>query len=105
MYKNLKSCVLTEEGLTDLFETVVGTRQGCRLSPFLFNIYLNELLEECKNNRCEGVFVNEDFPNVMLLLYADDAIQGTDTVGRLQKLLNTLSEYSKKWGLQINMVL
>lgn len=102
MYQNLTPCVLTKDGLTECFSATIGTRQGCMLSPFLFNIYLNELIEECKNKGCEGVYINEEFPNVMMLLFADDATQGADTVGRLQKLLDTLADYSHKWGLSIN---
>ena len=39
----------------------------------------------------------------MLLLFADDMIQGSDTVGRLQKLINTLEIFCDNWGLSVNM--
>ena len=42
-------------------------------------------------------------PNIMTLLYADDIIEGSDTVGRLQAMINVLSEFSKSWGLNINL--
>ena len=29
MYSQLKSCVRTEDGLTDYFKRTIGTRQGC----------------------------------------------------------------------------
>jgi hypothetical protein len=102
MYDNLKSCVLTEGGLSSYFDITLGTRQWCMLSPFLFNMYLNEFTDMCKNANCQGVYINETFPNVIQLLYADDATQGADTVGRLQKQLETLSDYSKQWGLRVN---
>ena len=41
MYAQLKSCVKTPNGLSDLFLCTVGTRQGCMVSPFLFVLYIN----------------------------------------------------------------
>ena len=45
MYLALKSCVRTPEGITNFFECKTGTRQGCMLSPFLFILYIGELLD------------------------------------------------------------
>ena len=36
MYSQLKSCVNTNDGLTEFFNCKVGTRQGCMISPMLF---------------------------------------------------------------------
>ena len=41
--------------------------------------------------------------NVTMLLYADDLVLIGDQIGRVQKLLNVLSEFCYKWGLQVNM--
>ena len=38
-----------------------------------------------------------------MLLYADDLVIVGDYIGRVQKLLNALSEFYNKWGLQVNM--
>ena len=42
LHSNLKSCLKVPYGLTEYFACVVGTRQGCIISPFL--LYLNELV-------------------------------------------------------------
>ena len=41
MCEQLKACVSTDNGLTEWFKCVIGTRQGCMLSPLLLALYLN----------------------------------------------------------------
>jgi hypothetical protein len=103
MYTKLQSSIVTPDGITDFVNVSMGVRQGCQLSAFLFIQYLNELVDEGRAQGGQGVYINEMFPNVMLLLYADDLIEGTDTVGRLQKLINILENFCDKWGLNINL--
>ena len=45
MYSPLKSCVYTNDVLTDFFNCKVGTRQCCMISPMLFVFFINELYE------------------------------------------------------------
>jgi len=105
MYSKLESCVLVENGkyCSESFECKVGTRQGCMLSPTLFIIYLNIFLSECKDAKCMGIYIDEQFNNLMSLLYADDALELGDTVIRLQRLLNQLDSFCSKWGLNVNL--
>jgi hypothetical protein len=103
MYEKLRSCVEFDGFLSEDFMCSVGTRQGCMLSPFLFILYLNELINLTEENNCQGIFVNEYHPNVTMLLYADDIVIVGDHVGRVQKILNTLSEFCNKWAMKVNM--
>ena len=43
IYKKVLSCVLLGDVCTDFFEILVGLRQGCLLSPILFDIFIDEL--------------------------------------------------------------
>ena len=65
MYKSLKSCVKTPQGLTEVFDCSTGTRQGCILSPLFFTPFLNEYIDMIKDSTCQGVYVNEFLPNLM----------------------------------------
>ena len=78
MYSQLKSCVRTPEGLTEFFECKIGTRQGCVLSPLLFVLYIGELVDMMKQNGCQGIYIDENAPNIMILLFTDDIVQGSD---------------------------
>ena len=102
MYKNLKSCVKMPKGLTDYFECTIGTRQGCMLSPFIFSMYIQELVDMMKCYDCKGTYVNENAQNIMILLYADDIAEGATTVKHLQDMIDVLELYCSKWGLTVN---
>lgn len=102
LYDKLKACVRVKEGATDCFDCNIGTRQGCILSPFLFSLYMNELIDMLHCFECMGIYVNQEARNIMILMYADDIAQGANHVIKLQAMINVLSEFCKKWGLQIN---
>jgi hypothetical protein len=42
LYTNQKTAVKTEHGNTEWFELGKGVRQGCILSPYLFDVYSEE---------------------------------------------------------------
>ena len=66
---------------------IIGTRQGCMLNP-LFIIYLNELVTFC-NKYCLGIYVNEEFENLNILLYVDDMVHCRDImISKLEKQLH-----------------
>ena len=43
IYSKVQATVQTKDGLTKLFDCILGVRQGCMLSPRLFIIFINEL--------------------------------------------------------------
>ena len=53
IYKNTENEVITEEGLTERFRTERGVRQGCPMSPTIFNVYIEDL-DEVWEKRNEG---------------------------------------------------
>ena len=105
MYTKLRACVIvrTDGGLTDLFENIIGTRQGCMLSPFLFNMYLDEFCEYLKKENMGGIYLNENVPEVNVLMYADDLVICADTVIKLQRQINILHRYCLDWGMTVNL--
>ena len=87
MYKNLKACVKTPKGLMGYFDCTIGTRQGCMLSPFIFSLYIQELVDMMRYCDCKCTYVSENALNIMILLSADDIAKGATTVKKWEKWL------------------
>ena len=46
LYANLNSAIILNNMTGDFFHTTIGVRQGCLLSPMLFNIFLEQLCKK-----------------------------------------------------------
>ena len=79
-----------------------GTRQGCPLSPLLFNIVLEVLVTAIRaENEVKGIQIGKE--EVKLSLFADDMIHYIENPkDSTRKLLKLINEYSKVSGYKIN---
>ena len=79
-----------------------GTRQGCSLSPLLFNIVLEVLDTAIRQEKeIKGIQIRKA---VKLSLFADDMILSIENPkGSIRKLLEIISEFSKIVGYKINI--
>jgi len=50
--------IRTNRGLTEKFQTRRGIRQGCVLSPLLFNLYIANLGRELKNRNIGRIAID-----------------------------------------------
>ena len=80
-----------------------GTRQGCPLSPLLFNIVLEVLARAIRQEKeVKGIQLGKE--EVKLSLFADDMIVYLeDPVVLAQNLLTLISNFSKVSGYKINV--
>ena len=53
MYRNIKSCVQVNGNNSSFFTSNIGVRQGENLSPFLFDLFLNDLYDFFQKEKCE----------------------------------------------------
>ncbi len=81
---------------TDFFTQKRGVRQGCSLSPTLFNIYINELAVLLEQSTAPGLTLQDQ--NIKLLLYADDLVLLSSTPQGLQQHLDLLDNYCQNWA-------
>ena len=78
-----------------------GTRQGCPLSPLLFNIVLEVLATAIRAKEIKGIQIGKE--EVKLSLFADDMILYIENPkDSTRKLLELINEYSKVAGYKIN---
>ena len=100
MYDNLKACVYSNNNLGEMFNVTVGTRQGCNLSPSLFNLYINDIPSLLEKANCNPVSLHN--AKINCLLYADDMLVLSKSKKGLSKALHILEIYCQKWQLKIN---
>lgn len=77
---------------------LTGVRQGCPTSPILFNLFIRDILKDCKGVSIPGI--DEKCPG---LLFADDTVVFGETEKELQDSLDSISEWCKKWEMELNV--
>ena len=84
----------------ELFGMTCGLCQGYVLSPLLFSLYINSLVEKLK---AAGVGVECRGRLVSALLYADDAVLFAEDEEGMRVSLGVLSVWCKQWAVEINV--
>lgn len=99
MYRKDSACVKLNQSLSTKFPCNKGVKQGCMLSPTLFNIYLSDLPDILNRDKDVPVLNGEKRG---CLLYADDLVLFSQTQHGLQNNVNELLRYGKINSLNIN---
>ena len=102
MYTQDFACVNTGESLTEKFRISQGVKQGCILSPLLFNIFLSDLTSALEKGESKPVKINK---TTMLnsLIWADDLLLLSESEQGLNNMLNNLDEYTKCNLIRVNL--
>ncbi|MEW8544951.1 MAG: reverse transcriptase family protein, partial [Candidatus Thiodiazotropha sp.] len=101
MYKNNVLRVKVDNNkLSDEFTATVGVRQGDNLSPNLFNIFINDMVDVFDRDLCDPVKLGS--ANFNCLLYAYDVVLISQSAKGLQNCLNMFGNYCQSWCLDIN---
>lgn len=99
LYINVMCSVKLNAFNTDWFTVNTGLKQGCSLSPVLFNLYINDLALKL-NVLNKGI--NIDGENVSILLYADDIVIIAATEKDLQSMLDVLNIWCSENFMTVN---
>ena len=100
LYEKATSAVNLNNSIGDWFRTTVGVRQGCVLSPTLFNIFLERIMTDALNDH-EGA-VSIGGRNITNLRFADDIDGLAGREEELADLVERLDKTSTAFGMQIN---
>lgn len=100
LYDNASSAVLFNNQVGDFFKTPVGVRQGCPLSPTLFNIFLEHIMLRTLDNFQPSISINGR--PLCNLRFADDIDLIGSSEGELQELTTRLEKVATSVGMEIS---
>ncbi len=87
------------------FNIEVGVRQGCVMSPWLFNIYMDGCIREMKVRVWDGgarLNVRGVEQPLVAGLYVDDTVLLAETGGMLQRIVDEFDRVCKRRKLKVN---
>ena len=102
LYAGQEAKVRTAHGTNDWFQIGKGVRQGCILSPCLFNFYAEYIMRTAGLEAAQaGIKIAER--NINNLRYADDTTLMVESEEELKSLLMKVKEEGGKVGLKLNI--
>ena len=100
LYLQSEACVRVQGKNSEWFEVVMGVRQGCTMSPWLFNLVMDSIVREATKSFQGGVQLEGS--KVQFLLFADDLVLVAENEEDIKKNAEVLNEVMKKWKMRIN---
>ena len=101
LYAGQEATVRTGHGTTDWFQIGKGVRQGCILSPCLFNLYAEYIMRNIGLDEAQAG-IKIPGRNINKLRYADETTLMAESK-ELKSLLMKVEEESEKVRLKINI--
>jgi exonuclease III len=98
LYANSKITVRGAFGESPMVDLLRGLRQGCPMSPILFDVFINDILDGANHL---GVRVDGLFKRVPGLLFADDLVLLASTGRKLSKLMKHAEAWANRWEMGI----
>ena len=102
LYAGQEATVRTEHGTTDWFQIGKGVHQGYILSPCLFNLYAEYIMQNAGLDKAQAGFKIAG-RNINNLRYADDTALMAESKEELKSLLIKVKEENEKVGLKLNI--
>ena len=102
LYAGQEATVRTGHEITDWFQVGKAVRQGCILSPCLFNLYAEYIMRNAGLDAAQtGIKIAGR--NISNLRYADDTTLMAESEEKLNSLLMKVKEESGKVGLKLSI--
>ena len=100
LYRDASSAVLLNGQIGNFFKTTVGVRQGCLLSPVLFNLFLEKIMQETLHDHHTTISIGGR--PVCNLRFADDIDLMGGSNDELQDLTNRLADRAGAYGMEVS---
>lgn len=100
-YSVANALVRTSNGVSDKIKIEKSVLQGEVLSPKLFTLYIDDIVDELEKSGIHGIQLG--MYAVHLLLYADDIALIATTPEDLQRKINVVDEYFQRNKLKVNL--
>ena len=102
LYVGQEATVRTGYETTDWFQIRKGVCQGCILSPCLFYLYAEYIMQNARLDEAQaGIKIARR--NINNLRYTDDTMLMAESEEELNSLLMKVKEKSEKFGLKLNI--
>ena len=108
LYQKTKACVRVNDQISDVFDCNIGVRQGNKLSPLLFILFLNDFntfMQSRYKGNCLTPDQNSNLRTLLKLyslLYADDTILLSETEEDMQRALDATMKYCNENKMTMN---
>src|SRR5574340_788968 len=102
LYAHQEAAVRTGHGTTDWFQIGKGVHQGCILSPCLFTLYAEYIMENAGLEEVQGG-IKIVGRNINNLRYTDDITLMAESEEELKSLLMKMTEESETVGSKLNI--
>ena len=100
LYERATSAVFINGNIGDWFHTTVGVRQGCILSPTLFNIFLERIMSDVLEEHKGTISIAGR--TISNLRFADDIDGLAGSEQELAQLVERIDQTSRAYGMEIN---
>ena len=101
MYKASRSTILLEGEKSAAFRVEQGVAQGCSLSPILFSVFINGLLQDVEEAGL-GIEISSG-KRIGRMLLANDFVGVSEPRESLQKLIDVVYRYCNRCRLKANV--
>ena len=107
LYEQSEACVRVYRRDSEWFGVGEGLRQGCVMSPWLFNLFMDGVMNEVRRSVGDmGAMMwdsrrNTEW-NVEWLMFADDTVLLGDSEEKLERLVQEFSRVCSRWKLSVN---